>query len=211
MPRKAPSKRGLTLDLNAPVATKKTRLQQAAAAVPVLTTPDVQMLKLSSPELAKFLTSSNSLPSGSTLPTPTAGSGTYLFPKNVTEEQELYAKGFEEALNNLKSKEAVFGGEGDVAGPPKSAARPKGAASANTAAAIDAIERATSAHNTRAAVAAAAVAAAAVAAAAGRVARWQNLIPSLPWIAPGWRVGGQIQGMEEIKFCSVPKGQTPTI
>ena len=181
MPRKAPSKRGLTLDLNAPVATKKTRLQQAASAsaVPVLTTPDVQMLKLSSPELAKFLTSSNSLPSGSTLPTPTAGSGTYLFPKNVTEEQELYAKGFEEALNNLKSKEAVVGGA-DVVGPPKSAAKPKGAASANTAAAIDAIERATSAHNTRAAVAAAAVAAAAVAAAAGRVARWQNFIPSFP-------------------------------
>ena len=23
------------------------------------------------------------------------------------------------------------------------------------------------------------------------VARWQNLIPSFPWIVPGWRVGGQ--------------------
>ena len=33
-----------------------------------------------------------------------------------------------------------------------------------------------------------------------KVARWQNLIPSFPWIAPGWRA---IQGKEGIKFCSV--------
>ena len=167
MPRKAPSKRGLTLDLNAPVATKKTRLQQAAAAAPVLTTPDVQMLKLSSPELAKFLTSSNALPSGSTLPTPTAGSGTYLFPKNVTEEQELYAKGFEEALNSLKSKEAGAGDgeEGGTGGGGKRGAKSAGKAAptppkGSSAVAIEAIERATSAHNTRAVAAAAAVAAA---------------------------------------------------
>ena len=37
-----------------------------------------------------------------------------------------------------------------------------------------------------------------------KVARWQNLIPSFPWIAPGWRAwGGAIQGKEGIKFCSV--------
>ena len=24
-----------------------------------------------------------------------------------------------------------------------------------------------------------------------KVARWQNLIPSFPWIAPGWRAGGR--------------------
>jgi len=165
MPRKAPSKRGLTLDLNAPVATKKTRLQQAAAAAPVLTTPDVQMLKLSSPELAKFLTSSNALPSGSTLPTPTAGSGTYLFPKNVTEEQELYAKGFEEALNSLKSKEAGAGGEEERGVGARRGAKSAGKAAptppkGSSAVAIEAIERATSAHNTRAVAAAAAVAAA---------------------------------------------------
>ena len=35
------------------------------------------------------------------------------------------------------------------------------------------------------------------------VARWQNLIPSFPWIAPGWRAWGAIQGKEGIKFCSV--------
>ena len=33
------------------------------------------------------------------------------------------------------------------------------------------------------------------------VARWQHLIPSFPWIAPGWRAGGAIQGKEGIKFC----------
>ena len=25
----------------------------------------------------------------------------------------------------------------------------------------------------------------------GKVARWQNLIPSFPWIAPGWRLCGR--------------------
>ena len=25
----------------------------------------------------------------------------------------------------------------------------------------------------------------------GKVARWQNLIPSFPWIEPGWRAGGR--------------------
>ena len=34
-----------------------------------------------------------------------------------------------------------------------------------------------------------------------KVARWQNLIPSFPWIAPGWRAWGAIQGQEGIKFC----------
>ena len=29
-----------------------------------------------------------------------------------------------------------------------------------------------------------------------KVARWQNWIPSFPWIAPGWRGGGATQGKE---------------
>ena len=36
-----------------------------------------------------------------------------------------------------------------------------------------------------------------------RVARWQNLIPSFPWIAPGWRAWGRNPQKEGIKFCSV--------
>ena len=35
-----------------------------------------------------------------------------------------------------------------------------------------------------------------------KVARWQSLIPSFPWIAPGWRAWGAIQGKEGIKLCS---------
>ena len=35
------------------------------------------------------------------------------------------------------------------------------------------------------------------------VARWQNLTPSFPWIAPGWRARGPIQGKKGINFCSV--------
>ena len=35
--------------------------------------------------------------------------------------------------------------------------------------------------------------------ASAKVARWQNLIPSFPWIAPGWRAWGQesVRGLRE--------------
>lgn len=98
---KQPSKRSLTLDLNAPGSSKRARIQQVA---PILTTPDVQMLKLSSPELAKFLTSNN------TLATPTPSG--YLFPKTVTEEQELYAKGFVDALEAIRKEKSDGGATG---------------------------------------------------------------------------------------------------
>merc|ERR1712193_200383 len=71
---------------------KKARLKTAPE---ILTSPDVQMLKLTSPQLAEFLTRNPSLAS------PTPSGNTILFPKNVTEEQELYAKGFEVALKNM--------------------------------------------------------------------------------------------------------------
>merc|ERR1719158_2502760 len=51
------------------------------------------MLKLTSPQLAEFLTRNP------TLATPTP-SGGYQFPTTVTAEQELYVRGFEEALKN---------------------------------------------------------------------------------------------------------------
>ena len=53
-----------------------------------------------------------------------------------------------------------------------------------------------------------------------KVARWQNLIPSFPWIAPGWRALGRNprKGRDQILQCSVtepysrsPMGQTHTI
>ena len=39
----------------------------------------------------------------------------------------------------------------------------------------------------------------------GKVARWQNLIPSFPWIAPGWRAWGRNprKGRDQILQCSV--------
>jgi transcription factor AP-1 len=73
---------------------KKARLRTAPE---ILTSPDVQMLKLTSPQLAEFLTRNP------TLATPTP-SGGYQFPTTVTAEQELYVRGFEEAL---KSKHAT--------------------------------------------------------------------------------------------------------
>merc|ERR1711974_477988 len=63
----------------------------------LLTSPDVQMLKLTSPELEKFIIQNP------TLATPTPSG--YIFPKSVTEEQAMYAKGFEEALEHLRQSE----------------------------------------------------------------------------------------------------------
>merc|ERR1719309_572988 len=83
-------RQNLTLDLNSASA-KKNRVQS------LLTSPDVQMLKLTSPELEKFLIQNP------TLATPTPSG--YIFPKSVTEEQAMYAKGFEEALEHLRNTE----------------------------------------------------------------------------------------------------------
>merc|ERR1711881_265617 len=85
-------RQNLTLDLNSASA-KKNRVQN------LLTSPDVQMLKLTSPELEKFLSQNPTLAP----PTPSG----YIFPKSVTEEQMMYAKGFEEALEHLRSAETT--------------------------------------------------------------------------------------------------------
>jgi len=83
-------RQNLTLDLNS-ASPKKNKVQN------LLTSPDVQMLKLTSPELEKFLSQNPSLAT----PTPNG----YVFPKSVTEEQMMYAKGFEEALEKIKYQE----------------------------------------------------------------------------------------------------------
>merc|ERR1719166_325093 len=79
-------RQNLTLDLNS-ASPKKDKVQN------LLTSPDVQMLKLTSPELEKFLSQNPSLAT----PTPSG-----FFPKSVTEEQMMYAKGFEEALEKMR-------------------------------------------------------------------------------------------------------------
>merc|ERR1719450_743586 len=90
---------GLSLDLNSASAKKK-QVQS------LLTSPDVQMLKLTSPELEKFLSQNP------TLATPTPSG--YIFPKSVTEEQMMYAKGFEEALEHLRQAETVPEGSNEA-------------------------------------------------------------------------------------------------
>lgn len=86
-------RQNLTLDLNSASA-KKIRVQN------LLTSPDVQMLKLTSPELEKFLNQNPTLAT----PTPTG----YIFPKSVSEEQVMYAKGFEEALEHLRNADTTY-------------------------------------------------------------------------------------------------------
>jgi len=92
-------RQNLTLDLNSACG-KKSKVQN------LLTSPDVQMLKLTSPELEKFLSQNP------TLATPTPSG--YIFPKSVTEEQIIYAKGFEEALEHLRQTETVPGVSNDA-------------------------------------------------------------------------------------------------
>ncbi|KAH0952932.1 hypothetical protein HN011_007361 [Eciton burchellii] len=98
-------KRNLTLDLNGcqrqGPQTKRPRLGPLQPALnnvtPILSSPDLNMLKLGSPELEKLIMAQqDGLVTG--LPTPTTQ---ILFPKTVTEAQELYARGFVDALNEL--------------------------------------------------------------------------------------------------------------
>lgn len=111
-PTSGRKRQNLTLDLN---SSKRNKVQS------LLTSPDVQMLKLTSPELEKFLIQNPSLatptPNGYTFP-PSNGS-TPLNPqhlggggpKSVTEEQKMYVKGFEEALEQMKAKDSSMNDE----------------------------------------------------------------------------------------------------
>ncbi|KAI4486756.1 hypothetical protein M0804_006126 [Polistes exclamans] len=101
-------KRNLTLDLNScqrqGQQAKRPRLGPLPTTLnnvaPILSSPDLNMLKLGSPELEKLIIEQQD-GNGSivaSLPTPTAQ---ILFPKTVTEAQELYARGFVDALNEL--------------------------------------------------------------------------------------------------------------
>lgn len=61
----------------------------------LLGSPDLNLLKLASPELERMIISQNGLVT--TTPTPTQ----FLFPKAVTEEQQDFARGFVDALAEL--------------------------------------------------------------------------------------------------------------
>ncbi|XP_062412106.1 transcription factor AP-1 [Sardina pilchardus] len=87
-------KHNMTLNLADPAVTLKPHLR--AKASDILTSPDVGLLKLASPELERLIIqSSNGLIT--TTPTPTQ----FLCPKNVTDEQEGFAEGFVRALAEL--------------------------------------------------------------------------------------------------------------
>merc|ERR1711994_147321 len=91
---------GLSLDLNSASAKRNKQVQS------LLTSPDVQMLKLTSPELERFLVQNP------TLATPNPSG--YIFPKSVTEEQMMYAQGFEEALEHLRQTDKVIEAPNDA-------------------------------------------------------------------------------------------------
>lgn len=90
-------KRSLTLDLHQP-ALKRAR----SSAAPVLSSPDLHMLKLASPELEKLIIAQGAL----VTPTPNSQ---MLFPAAPTEEQEQYARGFVDALNELHHSDSSQG------------------------------------------------------------------------------------------------------
>lgn len=88
-------KHNMTLNLSDPTGTSlKPHLRPKAS--DILTSPDVGLLKLASPELERLIIqSSNGLIT--TTPTPTQ----FIAPKNVTDEQEGFAEGFVRALAEL--------------------------------------------------------------------------------------------------------------
>lgn len=84
-------KQNMTLNLNDP---KNFKPQLSSKALDILTSPDVGLLKLASPELERLIIQSCT---GLTTPTPTQ----FICPKNITDEQEGFAEGFVKALAEL--------------------------------------------------------------------------------------------------------------
>lgn len=84
-------KQTMTLNLNDP---KNFKPQLSSKALDILTSPDVGLLKLASPELERLIIQSCT---GLTTPTPTQ----FACPKNITDEQEGFAEGFVKALAEL--------------------------------------------------------------------------------------------------------------
>ncbi|XP_029929929.1 transcription factor AP-1 [Myripristis murdjan] len=92
-------KQTMTLNLNDP---KNFKPQLRSKAIDILTSPDVGLLKLASPELERLIIQSCS---GLTTPTPTQ----FICPKNITDEQEGFAEGFVRALAELHYQQQMPG------------------------------------------------------------------------------------------------------
>ncbi|VVC28513.1 Jun-like transcription factor,Basic-leucine zipper domain,Transcription factor Jun [Cinara cedri] len=94
-------KRPMTLDLNS--CNSENSAKKPKYLAPLLTSPDLHMLKMSSPELERFYLAQQSALGHINTPTPS------LFPKSVTEEQEMYVQPFVEALNSLHNNDSNSG------------------------------------------------------------------------------------------------------
>lgn len=87
-------KHSMTLDLESGAGSKRQKFS-------LLSTPDLTRCKLGTPDLEKLLNQQDG--QITTTPTPTQ----FIFPKNVTEEQEMYARGFVDALAELRSNHCI--------------------------------------------------------------------------------------------------------
>ncbi|KAL0279629.1 UNVERIFIED_CONTAM: hypothetical protein PYX00_001143 [Menopon gallinae] len=99
-------KKNLTLDLDSANTfnLRRSKIDMQKTPAPVLTSPDLHKLDLKTPELENLLMQQNHL---SETPTPTTSH--ILFPRQVTEEQADYARGFVEALNELQCSDSSQG------------------------------------------------------------------------------------------------------
>lgn len=95
-------KMSMTLDLNSGMSKGKRFKNTYSSPGAVLTSPDLSMFKLASPEVERFI--KGGLAANSQQATPM---NTYLFPKNVTSEQKDFVKGFEDALNHIKERSSI--------------------------------------------------------------------------------------------------------
>jgi len=91
-------KRPMTLDFASSLPSAKKPKGISTPGMNLLSSPDLKLLQLASPELERMIIQQNGMVT--TTPTPTQ----FLCPKYVTEEQEAYARGFVDALNELHSK-----------------------------------------------------------------------------------------------------------
>jgi len=92
-------KRPITLDLNPCNSTYSAKKPKFLS--PLLTSPDLHMLKLSSPELERFYLAQQTALGHINTPTPT------LFPaKSVTEEQEMYVQPFVDLLKTMHNNDS---------------------------------------------------------------------------------------------------------
>lgn len=82
-------KRPMTLDLDSAKCSKKQR------ATSLLTSPDLNMLKLASPELERLIIAQHGMVT--TTPAPNQ----CMYPKNTHDDQEQYARGFADALTEI--------------------------------------------------------------------------------------------------------------